>query len=106
MLQSSVENLTGWLQKEETDLALCRILCQYLMAQVRRSSMECNPPTHLHGYTEEHNQLGLYNFLEGRIYKSLLDSQQEYHENNLQRYKLLCWGKGLIQRVLQITHQQ
>ena len=38
-LQSLVNNLMGWLRKEETDLALYMILRQYLMAQGRTSLM-------------------------------------------------------------------
>ena len=37
MLQSFVNNLTGWLQKKGIYLALCRILCQYLMAQGKQA---------------------------------------------------------------------
>ena len=68
--------------------------------------MEYNPTTRLHGHAEENDQLGWDNFLEGRICKSLLDSHREYQENNLQHYKMMRWGKGLIERVLQITNQQ
>jgi len=40
------------------------------------------------------------------IWRNLLKSHWEYHGNNLEHYKLLHWGKGLIERVLQIMHQQ
>ena len=69
--------ILGWLSnrlatngRNQPDPTLCRILCQYLMAQGRISLVECNPPTQLDEYAEEHDWLGWDFFPEGRIYKA------------------------------------
>jgi hypothetical protein len=95
------------MQSQETDPELAGLIHRYLRhrGEVPMLSL-CRPGSTYLQLAEMHDRLGYRNFLEGRITSLYHSERQLYISARHLRKHAGHWCKGLIQRLLQITHRQ
>ena len=107
LFESSVQDLREWFGRQRTAPLLAHMACAYLRARGGRSmtsyAVAGSPFAVL---ARRHDRLGWKNFLEGRIVTDWEELQaRHYRRFGLQRSSKR-WARGLVQRLLQITHRQ
>ena len=106
MLAYSVGELTSWLCKCRTHSALVRMLEKYLLGQDQLTMADCCTDPLFAELARVHDLLGWDNFLEGRISKGYLDAHRLTGRGDPSYYDVINWGKGLVERLVRITHKQ
>jgi len=95
-----------WLSARDIDPDLIAMIDEYLMAQGSKSMMDCSPPACYTALARAHDRLGWDNFVEGRICTAYLDAFQEYADDGTSPYSIDNWGRGLVERLIQLSHAQ
>ena len=106
----SVKELKKWLECEQTDPSVTHLICKYLNyhGDKKMLSLLSNRSTSskYRAAVLLHDALGWTNFLEGRISVMWVELRREdIRVRKLQRNED-SWARGLMRRLLQMTHQQ
>ena len=108
----SIGDLESWLRDAGTDVIIADLIVRYLKGMGRISMTDI-----LHRYHDGnqaylqlaiyHDKLGWDNFVEGRILVVYVDMMRYHYFVHPSRYKNAeWWAKGLMRRLLGITHRQ
>jgi hypothetical protein len=112
MLRDSIDDLESWLLDADTDPVISDMIVRYLKGMGRISMTEILRRYHEDNRTYRqlaiyHDKLGWDNFVEGRILVLYVDMMRLHYIVCPSRYKNAeWWAKGLIRRLLGITHRQ
>jgi len=107
MFSQSVTEIVSWLESKRTDPTLVSLFQQYLLGRgtVRMQSL-VGRDSRFHQAARFHDQLGWDNFVEGRLCILWV----HHRESDIERWDLRStaesWAKGLIHRLLELTHRQ
>ena len=102
-----MQALREWLARQRTMPALNNLICLYLRARGRKTLRAIAPPgPRFSSLVRDHDRLGWRNFLEGRICQEWLILQADHYRQYNIRRGAAKWARGLMLRLLQITHRQ
>ena len=117
VFKGSVKELTKWMREHDTEPHLLTIISTYLMERENKTMWElaatmqtCLP--HYYGrprlkrMTKSQDRLGWDCMMEGRIPKICVEHQRTYLAHTDTRMTAKRWARGLITRLLQMTHKQ
>jgi hypothetical protein len=108
IMEESVKELRKWMRNEQTDPELIKLICSYINGHgtVKMQSLLNSPRSKYKNAAILHDLLGWSNFMEGRIGNIWVHMRKE----DIRSRKLLRggdkWARGLMTRLLQMTHQQ
>ena len=109
MLRASVKDLVDWLYEKDTHAQLVGMIEDYLLAQDGKTMLQCCRRRRYEVLARTHDKLGWDNFLEGRISKLFLEAYRmdaEDDDGSISPYKVQAWGRGLMEKLIRITHGQ
>jgi hypothetical protein len=107
MFTRSVDQLTTWLQDQNTREELTVMIRQYLLGRgktLMTSLVSRGSPYSL--LAKYHDRLGWDNFVEGRICKIWLQAHNDDIEEKNLKTTPDFWARGLMRWLLQLTHRQ
>jgi hypothetical protein len=108
VMKDSVNELRKWMDSEQTDGELTSLICRYVNhhGESTMVSLLSSTQSKYKAAAILHDTLGWSNFMEGRISVMWVD----HRKNDIQGRKLRrgwdSWARGLMRRLLQMTHQQ
>ena len=107
MFEESIKELETWLRSQRTGRQLTNLITSYLRARSSHTLSSLLPPNSPFTLLARfHDRLGWDNFLEGRISSLWVEMRHlEVEADNL-RTTAEYWARGLIRRLVQITHRQ
>jgi len=102
-----VESIRDWLKTNNTGDELILCIIKYLLTRSRStmSAITWNKPA-FHSLATHHDRLGWDCFLEGRICWKWVEIQHQEIEANNMKTTAESWARGLMSRLLQLTHSQ
>jgi hypothetical protein len=103
-----VEQLVQWLVDQQTDREIIYLFKRYLLARCTRTltSLLKNPVSKLGVELRFHDRLGWDCFLEGRLCALWVEHRARHIKRSSLTRSANFWARGLIRRLLQITHAQ
>ena len=104
----SVSDLIEWLKEADTDPQLVYMIEEFLSGRgdVKVASLFAHDLP-IYGFLASlMDEVGYDNFMEGRILTVLVDFQFAHYQEIPTRWTVERWAKGLIQRLLGLTHRQ
>ena len=108
LLTEMTNKLSVWLNKgSKTDAELAYYIPKYILARgtIRFQDLG-NMSTVVKALAEEQDLIGYCNFMEGRVSSKFAEIQMKHLAESEGHLNGQDWVKGLISRVLQITHSQ
>ena len=117
VFEGSVAELTKWMQMSNTEPHLLKMIATYLLAREKDTMAsiaekmyndlpEYYSKTRLERLAKAQDRLGWDCMMEGRIPKLFVDHQRTHLAHTDTRMTAKRWARGLIQRLLQMTHKQ
>ena len=106
MLRESVEDLSEWLYLMDTEEDMIEMVVEYLLAQGEKTMAECTHSRRLELLAKTHDYLGYDILVEGRICSLFVQIYRDDLDEEDSPYKADKWAKGLIERLIRITHSQ
>ncbi len=104
----STNQVERWMDGENTNHSLARLLLQYLRGRSNTSCLECannlELPDILCEYTALQDVIGWDGFVMGMISHKLLEIQSAYYHTNGVSCHATRWIAGLITHLLKVTH--
>ena len=107
MFHKSVSDIVEWLRSVRTGATVVRMIQRYLKGRGRVKMQSLVSKTSEYQLVAKfHDRLGWDNFVEGRLCSIWL----QHREADIARHRLRStaesWAKGLIHRLLELTHRQ
>jgi hypothetical protein len=96
------------MKNEQTEPELSKLICDYLNHYGKKTmqSLLHSPKSKYRMAAIIHDKLGWDNFLEGRIAAVWVDHRVDNIRDRKLKHGGSKWGRGLMSKLLQITHQQ
>jgi hypothetical protein len=108
VMEDSVKELGKWMICEQTDDELTKLLCSYINrhGESTMTSLLSTPRSKYKAAATLHDMLGWSNFMEGRISVMWVEHRKEDIQRRNLRRGWDSWARGLMRRLLEMTHQQ
>ena len=107
MLRRSIQETIDYLEKSNSDPDLIDMLDKYLWAQGTEQMVDCiaNDSKYIELACTQ-DKLGWDNLLSGWMCTLFLDNHRQWLAGDALHYAILKWGRGLIEKLILITHRQ
>ena len=107
LFRSSVVRLREWMARQQTAPDIANLFVAYLLARGSSSLTSLSPVIQsVRSAAALQDRLGWRNLLEGRLCRAWVDIQADHYRRRGIRKHAPTWARGLILRLLQLTHRQ
>ena len=106
MLRASVKDIVNYLGKMQTDQDLIDMIQRYLLGHGQVKMRDICAEEKYRELARIHDTLGWDNFVGGRIPHWYLQCHRLHRAEEGKFYAVEKWGRGLIERLVQLTHKQ
>lgn len=107
-LALTIDLLDSWLRQMQTDPRLieCIVTFAHGRGRLRMQDITCPMGHNFLQMGRSQDTIGWRRFMEGMISKDILPIQKEYYALHGMQWRLDRWSRGLITKLLEVTHGQ